>query len=60
VWRRELPGGLFLLAGSHLEVAEMCLKGKKTAPEKPGNFKCKKCGATSKKKGDLCEPKKIK
>lgn len=38
----------------------MCLKGKKTAPSKPGNFTCKKCGATSKKKKELCEPKKIK
>lgn len=38
----------------------MCLKGKKTAPEESGNFKCKKCGATSKKKKDLCDPKKIK
>ena len=38
----------------------MCLKGKKTAPDKPGNFACKKCGATAKKKKDLCEPKKIK
>ena len=38
----------------------MCLKGKKTAPHKPGNFECKKCGATAKKKGDLCDGKKIK
>lgn len=38
----------------------MCLKGKKEAPEKPGNFKCTKCGAVSKKKCDLCKPKKIK
>jgi len=38
----------------------MCLKGKKTAPEKPGNFMCEKCGATSKKKKELCHPKKIK
>ena len=38
----------------------MCLKGKKTAPHKPGNYECEKCGATSKKKGDLCHGKKIK
>jgi len=38
----------------------MCLKGKKTAAEKPGNYRCTKCGATAKKKKELCEPKKIK
>ena len=38
----------------------MCLKGKKEAKNKPGNFRCKKCGAISKKKSRLCEPKKIK
>jgi len=37
-----------------------CLKGKKTAPKKPGNFVCENCGATAKKKGKLCKPKKIK
>ena len=38
----------------------MCLKGKKTAPHEKGNFECNKCGATSTKKKDLCDPKKIK
>lgn len=38
----------------------MCLKGKKTAPETPGNFRCKKCGATAEKKKKLCKPQKIK
>ena len=38
----------------------MCLKGKKQAKDKPGNFRCKNCGAISKKKSRLCEPKKIK
>ena len=38
----------------------MCLKGKKAAANKPGNFRCRKCGATAKKKGKLCEPGKIK
>ncbi len=38
----------------------MCLKGKKTAPEKPGNYACQRCGATAVKKGKLCKPKKIK
>ncbi|MFW5839328.1 MAG: hypothetical protein ACOCZE_01980 [Planctomycetota bacterium] len=37
-----------------------CLKGKKKAKEKPGNYVCKKCGATHKKKGKLCKAKKIK
>ena len=37
-----------------------CLKGKPEAKAKPGRFKCKKCGAVSKKKGHLCKPKKIK
>ncbi len=37
-----------------------CLKGKTKAPEKAGNYKCKKCGATHTKKGKLCKPKKIK
>jgi hypothetical protein len=38
----------------------MCLKGKKVAKEKPGNYRCKKCNAVAKKKGKLCKPKKIK
>jgi hypothetical protein len=37
-----------------------CLKGKSEAKKKEGNFKCKKCGAVSKKKGHLCKAKKIK
>ena len=39
----------------------MCLKGKKTAPREPGNYECKKCGATATKKdkGELCKPEKI-
>ena len=37
-----------------------CLKGKKEAKEKPGNFCCKECGAVSKRKKRLCNPKKIK
>jgi hypothetical protein len=38
----------------------MCLKGKKTAKDKPGNFRCEKCGGIAKKKGDVCKPEKIK
>ncbi len=37
-----------------------CLKGKKEAKEKPGNYRCKKCGALSKKKKELCKSEKIK
>ena len=37
-----------------------CLKGEKKARDKPGSFSCRKCGATSRKKKDLCKPKKIK
>lgn len=37
-----------------------CLKGKKEAKEKPGNFTCEKCGGISKKKKHLCKPKEIK
>ena len=38
----------------------MCLKGKKTAPEEKGSFRCRKCGATARKKDKLCKPEKIK
>ena len=38
----------------------MCLKGKKEAKDKKGNFLCKNCGAVTKKKKRLCSPKKIK
>jgi hypothetical protein len=37
-----------------------CLKGKTGDKEKPGRFKCKKCGVVSKKEKHLCQPKKIK
>ena len=37
-----------------------CMKGKNEDKDKPGNYKCKKCGAVSKKKGHLCKAKKIK
>ena len=36
-----------------------CLKGKKKAPAKPGNYRCAKCDAVHKKKKRLCKPKKI-
>jgi len=38
----------------------MCLKGKKEAKAKAGNFRCKSCGAVTTKKRRLCKPKKIK
>ena len=34
-----------------------CLKGKSEAKEKPGSFRCKKCGAVSGKKDHLCDPR---
>lgn len=38
----------------------MCLEGKQEAKEKPGRYKCKKCGGVSKGKNNICKPKKIK
>ena len=38
----------------------MCLKGKSEDKSEKGNYKCKKCGAVSRKKKHLCKPKKIK
>jgi hypothetical protein len=38
----------------------MCLEGKSEAKKKPGRYQCKQCGAVSKKKKRICEPKKIK
>jgi hypothetical protein len=37
-----------------------CLKGKPIRPAKPGDFRCKKCGAVAAKKKRLCKPKKVK
>jgi hypothetical protein len=37
-----------------------CLKGRKKAKEKPGNFKCRKCGAVNSSRKNLCKAKKIK
>lgn len=37
-----------------------CLKGKSENKPKDGRFKCKKCGAISKKKDHLCKPQKLK
>ena len=37
-----------------------CLKGKSEAKEKPGNYRCKKCGAVTDKKKHACKPRKIK
>jgi hypothetical protein len=36
------------------------MDGKSDAKPKPGRYKCKKCGAVSKKKDNMCKPKKIK
>jgi hypothetical protein len=37
-----------------------CLNGKSEHKAKPGRYRCRQCGAVSKKKGHVCEPKKIK
>ena len=37
-----------------------CLKGRKQAEDKAGNYRCKGCGAVSRKKRRLCKPRKIK
>ena len=36
-----------------------CKKGKSTAKEKPGRYRCKDCNAVVKKKSEACDPKKI-
>ncbi len=42
-------------------IIAMCLKDEKDkTPKEDAKFKCKNCGAYSKKKKDLCEPKKLK
>jgi len=38
----------------------MCLKGKSENKPKAGRFQCKKCGAVTKKKKNICKPEKIK
>jgi hypothetical protein len=38
----------------------MCLNGKIEAKKKPGRYQCKKCGAVSKEKDNMCKPFKIK
>lgn len=37
-----------------------CLGGKSEHKAKPGRYRCKRCGAVSKKKDRVCKPKKIK
>jgi hypothetical protein len=37
-----------------------CRKGKSKAKPKPGRYRCTDCGAVVKKKGDVCDPKKVK
>ena len=38
----------------------MCLKGTIEAPKKPGNYRCRRCGAISKDDENMCKPVKIK
>jgi hypothetical protein len=37
-----------------------CPKDKTKRKPKPGDYRCKKCGAVSEKKKAICEPKKVK
>ncbi len=37
-----------------------CRKGESENRAKPGRYRCRTCGAASKKKDHLCKPKKIK
>jgi len=37
-----------------------CLKGQPIRTPKPGEFRCKDCGAVAAKKKNLCKPKKVK
>lgn len=37
-----------------------CLKDKPHKIPKPGWYVCKKCGAASKKKKEICKPQKLK
>jgi hypothetical protein len=47
-----------MIEGSGVFTMSLC--GKSEAKKKPGRYRCKDCGAVSKKKGRLCNPKKIK
>ena len=38
----------------------MCLNGKSKSKPKAGRFRCKKCGAVTRKKKNICKPRKIK
>jgi len=37
-----------------------CREGESENKSKPGRYRCKQCGAVSKKKSHVCKPKKIK
>ena len=37
-----------------------CRHGKSECSEKPGRYKCKKCGARTDDKGHVCKPEKVK
>ena len=38
----------------------MCLHGQSEVKEKKAGFRCRRCGALTKKKGRVCKPEKIK
>lgn len=50
---------LELKTGYHLALMS-CRKGKSKVKPKPGRYRCTDCGAVVKKKGDVCEPQKVK
>jgi hypothetical protein len=42
------------------KMAMGCMRGKPIRAAKPGDFRCKDCGAVAAKKKRLCKPKKVK
>jgi hypothetical protein len=42
------------------ETIMSCQRDKPIRKAKPGDFRCKDCGAVAKKKKKLCNPKKVK
>jgi len=46
--------------GCKADDAMVCLSGESEHKAKPGRYRCRRCGAVSKKKGHVCKPKRIK
>jgi hypothetical protein len=58
-----LPCGTPVIMGCSArdkETIMSCQKGKPIRKAKPGDFRCKDCGAVAKQKKKLCNPKKVK